>query len=166
MSCSGVAIGDVSEESSQEKLQLPPRWWQALEGGGRMEQREMFVPHLFPSCFPETERSWVPSEQHPTLIAAVEREACSVFSVPHGEDSLAEVGEDVKSMESFPNFALVLGAAGSQRHSRGSCHSTMPAFYNSRRRPRPECCKFKSWLNYRMCSNLPAWTTLGKMALE
>lgn len=127
MSCSGVAIGDVSEESSQEKLQLPPRWWQALEGGGRMEQREMFVPHLFPSCFPETERSWVPSEQHPTLIAAVEREACSVFSVPHGEDSLAEVGEDVKSMESFPNFALVLGAAGSQRHSRGSCRSTMPA---------------------------------------
>lgn len=127
MSCSGVAIGDVSEESSQEKLQLPPRWWQALEGGGRMEQREMFVPHLFPSCFPETERSWVPSEQHPTLIAAVEREACSVFSVPHGEDSLAEVGEDVKSMESFPNFDLVLGAAGSQRHSRGSCHSTMPA---------------------------------------
>lgn len=65
MSCSGVAIGDVSEESSQEKLQLPPRWWQALEGGGRMEQREMFVPHLFPSCFPETERSWVPSEQQP-----------------------------------------------------------------------------------------------------
>lgn len=119
MSCSGVAVGDVSEESSQEKLQLPQRWWQALEGGGRMEQREMSVPHLFLSCFPETERSWVPSEQHPhTHCCFRQGKACSVFSMPHGDDSRTEVGEDVKWMESFSYFALVLGAAGNKRHSK------------------------------------------------
>lgn len=76
------------------------------------------MPHLFLSCFPEAERSWVPSEQHPTLIAALEREADSVFPMPRGEDSLTEVGEDVEWMEPFPCFTLVLGAAGSKRHSR------------------------------------------------
>lgn len=54
----------------------------------------------------------------PTLIAALDREACSVFSMPCGEDSRTEVGEDVKWMESFSYFALVLGAAGSKRHNK------------------------------------------------
>lgn len=128
MSCSGVAVGDVSEESSQEKLQLPQWWWQALEGGGRMEQREMFVPHLFLSCFPETERSWVPSEQHPHTHCCFRQG--SLFCLFHAtwwrQSNRSWGGCEVDGVL----LLLRIGPGGSRKQKaqqRGSCHSTMPA---------------------------------------
>lgn len=165
MSCSGVATGDVSEESCQEKLQLPQRWWQALVGGGRMEQRETYLPHLLLSCFPETERNWVPSEQHPhTHCRFREGSLFCLFYATWGRQSNRKLERIWNGWSPSPTSHWSWG----QQEAKDTADRVMP-FYNAsyfRRRPRPEYCKFKSWLNYRMCSNLPAWTTVGETALE
>lgn len=99
-------------------------WWE--EGGWNREK------HTYPTFSSLVSLKLKETGSHlnntPTLIAALEREACSVFSMPHGEDSLTESWRGYEMDGALP--LLHIGPGGSRKQKTpqtGSCHSTMPA---------------------------------------